>query len=54
MDRDEFEKMKDEYYGLRGWDVQTGLQTRASLKALDLEDVAKDLGQRGLLAPEGR
>ncbi|MBL7119869.1 MAG: hypothetical protein ISS53_04215 [Dehalococcoidia bacterium] len=49
VDRKEFEKMKDEYYQLRGWDVATGLQTRAELKELGLTDVAQDLGQRGLI-----
>ena len=50
VDRDKFEKMKDEYYKLRNWDVATGLQTKKSLEDLDLEDVAKDLEKRGLLA----
>jgi aldehyde:ferredoxin oxidoreductase len=39
IERDRFEKIKDEYYDLRGWDVATGLQTATNLKALDLEDV---------------
>ena len=42
--------MKDEYYGLRGWDARTGLQTRAVLDDLGLQDVARDLEARGLLA----
>lgn len=50
IDRDEFEKMKDEYYELRGWDVKTGLQTKANLESLDLEDVAEDMERLGLLA----
>jgi aldehyde:ferredoxin oxidoreductase len=50
VDREEFERMKDEYYQLRQWDVATGLQTKAKLKELGLEDVARDLGQRGLIA----
>jgi len=37
IDRNEFEKMKDEYYQLRGWDVPTGLQTRKKLEELGLE-----------------
>lgn len=49
VDRGQFEKMKDEYYQLRGWDVTTGLQTRAKLKEIGLEDVAEELEQRGLL-----
>jgi len=48
VDREAFERMKDEYYQLRQWDVATGLQTKTSLKELGLEDVARDLGQRGL------
>jgi aldehyde:ferredoxin oxidoreductase len=48
VDRDEFERMKDEYYELRGWDVMSGLQTQAGLRELGLGDVAGDLGRRGL------
>ena len=35
LDRDAFEKMKDEYYAVRGWDVKTGLPTRECLETLD-------------------
>jgi aldehyde:ferredoxin oxidoreductase len=49
VDRDEFEKMKGEYYGIRGWDVESGLQTRKSLEDLDLKDVADGLEEAGLL-----
>jgi len=48
LDREKFEQMKDEYYRLRNWDVATGLQTGKMLKDLDLEEVASDLGKRGL------
>jgi len=51
VEREEFERMKDEYYQLRQWDVATGLQTRANLEGLALNDVAQDLEQRGLIAP---
>ena len=50
VDREEFEKMKDEYYALRGWDVASGLQTQANMDALDLGDVALALAEKGLLA----
>jgi len=50
VDREQFEKMKDEYYEIRGWDVPTGLQTRARLEQLSLEDVAEELERTGLLA----
>jgi len=49
IDRQEFEKMKDEYYELRRWDAATGLQTRASLEKLGLGYVADDLEKRGLI-----
>ena len=38
--------MLDEYYEARGWDVNTGVPTRAKLQELGLDDVAKDLGQQ--------
>ncbi len=50
VDRDGFEKMKDDFYSLRGWDVDTGLQKREKLEALDLGDVADVLDRDGLLA----
>jgi aldehyde:ferredoxin oxidoreductase len=50
VDRNEFERMKDEYYQVRGWDAATGLQTREALEKADLPDVARDLEERGLLA----
>ncbi|MBL7210069.1 MAG: hypothetical protein ISS52_08220 [Dehalococcoidia bacterium] len=50
VDRQEFERMKDEYYRPRGWDVATGLQTRGKLQELGLEDITDDLERRGLIA----
>jgi len=49
LDRAKFEEMKREFYGLRGWDKATGLQSKARLEALDLKDVAAELEQRGLV-----
>ena len=49
VDREAFEKLKSEYYALRGWDAASGLPTRAGLAALQLDDVAADLASRGLL-----
>jgi aldehyde:ferredoxin oxidoreductase len=43
LDREKFEKMKDEYYALRGWDIKTGNPTRKRLEELGLKDVANDL-----------
>ena len=36
LDRDKFERMKDEYYQLRGWDQKTGAPTRQKLEELKL------------------
>jgi len=43
VDRDSFEAMKSEYYEIRGWDLSSGLQTRAKLEELGLGDVAREL-----------
>jgi len=50
VDKDQFERMKDEYYEIRQWDVATGLQTGETLNNLGLTEVAEDLAKRGLLA----
>jgi aldehyde:ferredoxin oxidoreductase len=49
VEREEFEKMKSEYYELRGWNVETGLPTAKKLQELELGDVASDLEENGLL-----
>jgi aldehyde:ferredoxin oxidoreductase len=46
---DDLEKMLDDYYDERGWDIQTGLPTREKLVELGLEDIANDLAERGVL-----
>jgi aldehyde:ferredoxin oxidoreductase len=48
VDRDKFEAMKTEYYGLRGWDAG-GRPTREKLAELGLEDVADELERRGII-----
>ncbi len=50
FDKQKFEQILGEYYDLRGWDRETGFQTRAKLEDLGLADVAADLGKRNLLA----
>jgi aldehyde:ferredoxin oxidoreductase len=50
VDKEQFERTKDEYYQLRQWDLTTGLQTRAKLEGLGLTDVARDLERRGLIS----
>lgn len=49
FDRQDFEGLKDEYYELRGWDVETGLPKAETLRDFDMEDIAEDLAERGLL-----
>ncbi len=49
LERKDFEKMKDEYYLLRGWDVDSGYPLQSKLKELDLGDVADGLEEKGLL-----
>jgi aldehyde:ferredoxin oxidoreductase len=49
IDRIKFEKLKDKYYELRGWDVMTGRPTRRRLEALGLKDVADKLADLGKL-----
>ncbi|MCX5999516.1 MAG: hypothetical protein NTU41_08000 [Chloroflexi bacterium] len=50
VDREAFERTKDEYYQLRHWNVSTGLQTRDGLAGLGMVDIAQGLEQRGLLS----
>lgn len=49
LDRKKFEEMRQEYYVLRGWDAETGLQKAGTLERLGLSDLANDLKQKGLL-----
>jgi aldehyde:ferredoxin oxidoreductase len=41
--REELERAKSEYYGLMGWDVESGVPTRPTLERLGLKDVADGL-----------
>lgn len=52
LDREAFERMKDEYYRLRGWDVTSGLQTRECLRKLGLDFVCGELEKAELLSAE--
>lgn len=54
VDREEFERTKDEYYHLRRWEVSTGRQTREALEGLGLADVAEKLDGEGLLDNHGK
>jgi aldehyde:ferredoxin oxidoreductase len=50
IDRDKFKSLKDRYYELRGWDVNTGWPTRAKLEELGLRDVADEMASIGRLS----
>lgn len=52
LDRGRFEKMKDEYYTIRGWDPETGTQREPTLNKLGMADVAKELKKMKKLAQE--
>lgn len=43
MPAETLEKMKDEYYELRGWDKETGVPTCERLLELDLPDISEDM-----------
>ncbi|HEY93399.1 MAG TPA: hypothetical protein G4O15_00480 [Dehalococcoidia bacterium] len=43
IDKEKFEQLKDRFYQLRGWAVETGQPTRAKLEELGLKDVADEL-----------
>ena len=49
LDREKFERAKDEYYAQMRWDVKTGAPSHETLLTLGLDDVAADLKKRGLL-----
>jgi len=51
VERDKFEKMMDEYYALRGWDVKTGLQKKEKLEVLSLAEIIPELEKLNLLSP---
>ncbi len=54
LHRQDFRRLREEYYARRGWDVPTGLQSRAGLEALGLGEVAAELAARGLLVERAR
>ena len=49
LERADFEKMKDEYYTFRDWDIETGLQNKELLNRLKLSFAADELEKRGFL-----
>jgi aldehyde:ferredoxin oxidoreductase len=49
FDRNDFKLLIDEYYSLRGWDFETGLQRSDKLKELDMADIDLELERLGLI-----
>ena len=49
VDKQDFEILKDEYYDLRGWDIESGLPKADTLQQFDMKDIADDLNERGLI-----
>jgi len=49
LDPEQWESLKDRYYALRGWNVDTGRPTRKNLEALGMRDVADKLASAGRL-----
>lgn len=50
LDRAEFEAMRKEFYELRDWHPESGLQKVDLLKRLEMSDVALELQKRGLIS----
>jgi len=48
--REDLNKLLDDYYRARGWDVEKGVPTEKKLVELGLEDLAKDLKSRGIIS----
>jgi len=47
LDKKRWGALKDRYYELRGWDVDTGVPTRTTLEDLGMKDVADKLQSAG-------
>jgi aldehyde:ferredoxin oxidoreductase len=50
-EKENWDKILDQYYELQGWDKETGLQTRTTLVKLGMENVAQKLEKAGRLKP---
>ena len=50
LDRDVFEAMRKEFYEIRGWDIESGLQKAKTLEHLGLSDLVQDLKQIDMIA----
>jgi len=49
LDRGVFEAMRKEFYDIRGWDTESGLQKAKTLEHLGLSDLVQDLNQINMI-----
>ncbi len=49
LDREVFETMLKEFYEIRGWGIESGLQKTETLEYLGLSDLVQDLNQIGMI-----
>jgi aldehyde:ferredoxin oxidoreductase len=49
LSREDCNKLLDDYYDERGWDIETGVPTEETLVESDLQDVFRDLQERGFI-----
>jgi len=49
LSKEDCEKLLDDYYDERGWDIETGIPTEKTLIDSGLEDIAQDLRKRSLI-----
>jgi aldehyde:ferredoxin oxidoreductase len=49
LSKEDCQKLLNDYYDERGWDIKTGIPTQKTLVKTGLEDVAKDLKNRGFI-----
>ncbi|RLG46998.1 MAG: aldehyde:ferredoxin oxidoreductase, partial [Thermoproteota archaeon] len=45
------ERMLDEYYQLRNWDLETGIPKRETFERLGMSDIAEELEKSGVKLP---
>ena len=48
VDREQFEKLLDDYYGIRGWDEKTGYLKKETLVSLELPECIEPLGDKAI------
>jgi aldehyde:ferredoxin oxidoreductase len=48
-EKENWDRMLDEFYELHGWDKETGLQTRKNLIKMGMENVVQKLEKAGRL-----